>query len=584
MAKEVLELTVKSNIGEVTKGTKELTNEASNAVGEFRFMGVSLNGVKKAFASAAVTAKGMFGTIKAGLISTGIGAFVVLIGSLMVFLTKTKKGAELLQTAFAGVGAAIAVITDRISAIGGAIAKVFSGDFKGAITDVKGALTGIGDEMSREIRLAKELERTFQRIADSERGLNLERAEANKIIAKARLDAEDETKTLEERMVALQKANDEELKITAKSLALQKEKVEATRQEVGMGESMSEDLEKLNQEKIKLINMETASFSIQKRLTTGLETLKVEAATKQKAREKERQDGIKAEAKAVKDLEEKLAKDKKQLLEDFAKTQKTAEENELQAIKDKYKDVLAVEIEGSESKKQLLENEEAELKVIRDKYEAERRVKTEEELKALTELQNENTLALIEDVNARALEELEIQRNKELESVSLMENAAEMKNEINKKYDRQVESQEKVITQVKKDNINEQLSAYGNLAGNLSALAGDNKELAAASAIIDTYVGANKAYAQGGPVGFVTAAAVIAAGLANVQKIYSTPAGDSGGGGATPAATTPAPQMMSGAFELGGGVKPEPMKAFVVTDEMSNSQSQLANIRRRATI
>jgi hypothetical protein len=52
----------------------------------------------------------------------------------------------------------------------------------------------------------------------------------------------------------------------------------------------------------------------------------------------------------------------------------------------------------------------------------------------------------------------------------------------------------------------------------------------------------------------------------------------------TPAATTPAPQMMSGAFELGGGVKPEPIKTFVVTDELSNSQSQLANIRRRATI
>jgi hypothetical protein len=295
-------------------------------------------------------------------------------------------------------------------------------------------------------------------------------------------------------------------------------------------------------------------------------------------------DGTKETADKKAEIENENAEKKKQLLEDFAKAQKTAEANELQAIKDKYKDVLAVEIEGSESKKQLLENEEAELKAIRDKYEEERRVKTEEELKALTELQNENTLALIEDVNARALEELEIQRNKELESVSLMENAAEMKNEINKKYDRQVKSQEKVITQVKKDNINEQLSAYGNLAGNLSALAGDNKELAAASAIIDTYVGANKAFAQGGVVGYVGAAAVIAAGLANVQKIYSTPVGDSGGGGETPAATTPAPQMMSGAFELGGGVKPEPMKAFVVTDEMSNSQSQLANIRRRATI
>jgi hypothetical protein len=50
---------------------------------------------------------------------------------------------------------------------------------------------------------------------------------------------------------------------------------------------------------------------------------------------------------------------------------------------------------------------------------------------------------------------------------------------------------------------------------------------------------------------------------ANIAKIAS-----GGGGGVTPpstpppSTTTPAPQMMSGAFELGGGVKPEPMKAF----------------------
>jgi hypothetical protein len=134
------------------------------------------------------------------------------------------------------------------------------------------------------------------------------------------------------------------------------------------------------------------------------------------------------------------------------------------------------------------------------------------------------------------------------------------------------------------DTVEARLAAFSGLANALSGLAGDNKELAAAGAIIDTFAGANKAFQQGGVAGFVTGGAIIAAGLANVQKIYSTPVGDSGGGGKTPAATTPAPQMMSGAFQLGGGVKPEPMKAFVVTDEMSNSQSQLANIRRRATI
>jgi hypothetical protein len=138
-----------------------------------------------------------------------------------------------------------------------------------------------------------------------------------------------------------------------------------------------------------------------------------------------------------------------------------------------------------------------------------------------------------------------------------------------------------------REGINTQLEAYSKLAGALGTLAGESKELAVAQAIIDTYVGANKAFAQGGTVGFVTAAAVIVAGLANVQKILSTPVpsgGGSGGGGSVAAPQTPAPQMMSGAFDLTGGQAPEPVRAYVVTDEMTNSQAQLANIRRRATI
>jgi hypothetical protein len=133
-------------------------------------------------------------------------------------------------------------------------------------------------------------------------------------------------------------------------------------------------------------------------------------------------------------------------------------------------------------------------------------------------------------------------------------------------------------------------------AGNLSKIMGEQtvagKAFAVIQATIDTYKGATAAYSSmagipyvGPALGAVAAGAAIAAGLANVKAITSA-----GSGGApppdttTPAATTPAPQMMSGAFQLGGGVKPEPMKAFVVTDEMSNSQNQLANIRRRATI
>ena len=137
--------------------------------------------------------------------------------------------------------------------------------------------------------------------------------------------------------------------------------------------------------------------------------------------------------------------------------------------------------------------------------------------------------------------------------------------------------------QVAQDNAEAQLAAFSGLAGALSSLAGDNKELAAAGAIIDTYAGANKAFAQGGVAGFVTGAAIIASGLNNVRTIMQQEI-PGGGGGTASTPQTPAPQMMSGAFELSGGVAPDPVQAFVVTDEMTNSQNQLANIRRRATI
>jgi len=133
--------------------------------------------------------------------------------------------------------------------------------------------------------------------------------------------------------------------------------------------------------------------------------------------------------------------------------------------------------------------------------------------------------------------------------------------------------------------------------GKRAALAEKQKKLKIGLATIDMFSSVIAAYNQGmsvpAPAGLVlgplSAGIALAAGLANINSIMQTDVGaGGGGGGASPRGSVgegaPAPQMMSGAFELGGGVEPEAFKAFVVTDEMSNSQNQLANIRRRATI
>ena len=192
----------------------------------------------------------------------------------------------------------------------------------------------------------------------------------------------------------------------------------------------------------------------------------------------------------------------------------------------------------------------------------------------LLELENAYNLKL-EMARKAGVSDVELTEQYEKEKQAIIDAAAD--NEI---------ATSKAITDAKKASVNDQIEAGAQLAGALSSLAGDNKALAVGAAIMDTYVGANKAFAQGGTVGFITAAAVIAAGLKNVQTILSTDVGDGGGSGSVPSASSvpPAPQMMSGAFQLEGGQEVEPARAYVVSDDITDSQNGLAIIRRRATI
>ena len=152
--------------------------------------------------------------------------------------------------------------------------------------------------------------------------------------------------------------------------------------------------------------------------------------------------------------------------------------------------------------------------------------------------------------------------------------------------------------------------------GLVKSLAGENKDIQAAAIIAENAVGIAKtiiatqsanagalatpqAIASSGVAAVpVIAANNIAAALSIATSVAATAQGLSalgaggggGGGGNLPAASpgagaqTPAPQMMSGAFELTGGQEVEPTRAYVVSDDITASQNGLEVIRRRATI
>tara|TARA_R100001079_G_scaffold82469_2_gene45816 strand:+ start:6407 stop:8212 length:1806 start_codon:yes stop_codon:yes gene_type:complete len=142
--------------------------------------------------------------------------------------------------------------------------------------------------------------------------------------------------------------------------------------------------------------------------------------------------------------------------------------------------------------------------------------------------------------------------------------------------------------------------------GNIATIVGKNskfgKAIAVVQAIQDTFAGANKALAQGGIFGFIGAAAVIAAGIANVKNITSTqtpkpPASlgaRSTGGESTPsvpAATAPSvpPSFStvgaSGVNQLADvlGNQPPP-RAFVVSGDVTTAQQLDRNIVSSASL
>ena len=106
------------NIKKTNKELKETQKTVKDGIGNFRLFGVSINDVQKSLGKVIPTIKLMFGTIKAGILSTGIGALLIAFGTLTTYFTSTKRGADQLSVIFAGLGAVVNVLRDRVVKVG----------------------------------------------------------------------------------------------------------------------------------------------------------------------------------------------------------------------------------------------------------------------------------------------------------------------------------------------------------------------------------------------------------------------------------------------------------------------------------
>ena len=155
---------------------------------------------------------------------------------------------------------------------------------------------------------------------------------------------------------------------------------------------------------------------------------------------------------------------------------------------------------------------------------------------------------------------------------------------------------------LKEENL-AKLDAVKGLFNGIAALSKENSKVALAaqigSAIIDTYVAANKALASGPPpFNFIMMGGVIAGGLANIKKIYEQSrkmgvdtGGDASSSVSAPTFAGPSIGIVGGQINSGtqltnaiNGAMNKPQKNYVIGSDVTTAQSLDRKISQNATL
>jgi hypothetical protein len=220
---------------------------------------------------------GSMGLLKVALISTGIGAVVVAVGSLAAYFTQTAEGAKLLEQGLNMLKATFNVLLDRVAAIGGAIVKFFQGDFQGAAQDAANAVKGIGEEIKKEVAIIDDLTKATQRLRASNRELTVETAKQRAEIERLKMVSDDVNRSIEERISAARRAANLEKNLVSQRLGNAREELRIEQQRLATTNATEEDLDRLAELRVRVYEIEQESLTLQTELQNKVNGLKAEA-------------------------------------------------------------------------------------------------------------------------------------------------------------------------------------------------------------------------------------------------------------------------------------------------------------------
>jgi len=442
--KVVVELEVKSDKGvkDVNKLNKEISNtnkEIKETQDASAKMGSTLDKATggavtkfKNLRGALKTAVTGFKSLRVAIIGTGIGALLIAVTSLGQAFTRSEEGQNKFAKLLGIIGSVtgnlldlladlgegiisvfenpkqalinfknaivenvqnrITSLIDTFGFLGSAIKKVFSGDFTGALEDAKksgssliDSFTGVENTIGKATKSVKNFTKEIvddakaaAKIADqrakaekSARDLIVKRAEAERSIAELREKAADkENFTAKERVEFLKQAGAISEDLAKKETEVARLRLEAKQTENALTKSTKADLDEEANLKADLINKETQRLKLQKALTAEITTAtreanktNKEAADKDVMTEEEKQAAIDKiqedyiKKKEDRDADTELKKIELEEQRKLAELERLGATNEEKLAIQKYYNELRNEETAKQNKKQLEDTE-----------------------------------------------------------------------------------------------------------------------------------------------------------------------------------------------------------------------------------
>lgn len=550
-------------------------NAASLIPGPIGVAATAMSGLTSATATFGTALKG----IKGILISTGIGAFVVLVGTLITYFTETEKGAQKLRTIMAGVGAVFRSVADAMMSL-----------------DFRNLTTNINENTKAAIANAKAL----NAVEEAEGELTIKRAQANRAITEARLLADDLTKSTEERIHQIYLAGVIEKRVAEEELEIQRQRVAAMQSNVNMKKDASEEeRDLLERAQVRLIELQNDTLKREKRLGSEVQSLKNEQASKDKERDAARLEAQKERDAAEVEAAKKKAEDEKKRADELLRLAKEAADRQ-QTIEE-----YVAERRARTAEEQLELDIERALKAEEEKFKA---VMAALELQGATEAEKkEATLLMLEEQMAI---ENELRYAFDQEKLAQAKTTADEEARINKEKNDKIAAQEYKLVQDKINAASRAGSALGAISNLIEQQQGEataaSKAFAMAQVLIDTATSitaaisaATQATAQT-PAGVMTpvilatmiatmVGSVVGAIASATSILDSVPGGGSASGAvAGVASATSAPSVQpvtTNTTQLNNTEQAElmPIQAYVVETAITGSQGNVTQIESQAT-